>query len=47
MVDTLNFRQYPKLQVYPKDRVIPDVSGYPLPDDFQNGIRSGMERNTG
>ena len=38
--------QYPKywvlgLRAYLKYRVIPVISGYPLPDDFQNWIRLG------
>ena len=32
---------------YRKYRVIPDILGYPLPDDFQNWIGSGIEWNTG
>ena len=40
-MDGRNIEWYPKLRVYPKYRVIPDDSGYPLPDDFQNWIGSG------
>ena len=36
MVLFSSYRRYPKLRVNPKYRVIPDVSGYPLPDNFQN-----------
>lgn len=38
-VNTQNNGLYPKLRVYPKYPVIPDISGYPLPDDFQYRIR--------
>ena len=28
----------PKCCVHPKYRAIPDISGYPIPDDFQNWV---------
>ena len=33
--------KFPKCWVYPKYRVIPNILGYLLPDEFQNWIRSG------
>ena len=39
-VDTI-FLVAPKRRVYPKYQVIPDISGYPIPNDFQNWTRSG------
>ena len=45
--NTNNIGWYTKLRVFPKYRVIPDTSGYPLPNDFQNWIGSGIKWNTG
>ena len=38
-------RKYPKLQVYTKYQELPDISGYPLPNDFQTDLgRVGCRR---
>ena len=42
MVLFSSFGCYPKYRAVPEASGLPDVSGYPLPDDFQNWIRSGL-----
>ena len=33
--------EYPKLQVYPEYRLLPNISGFPLPKDFEIWVGSG------
>ena len=38
-----NILGYPHFQVYLKYQVIPGISGYPIPDDFQNWVEYQKE----